>query len=98
MGRAHKKQWIQCLYFDAQKYKSMHEIPQDGYTINELMNSTAGYFQNRQQDLTYLIHIREISFSKDTRFFTPSYTGRFRTSYKLQLLLLPYAIVQIVIP
>ena len=76
MGRAHEKQCIRCLCFDAKKYENLYKILPDGYTINVLKYSTAGYYQNRQQDLTYLIHIKEISFSKDTRFFTSSITHR----------------------
>ena len=50
----------------------MYKILSDGYTKNEINNSTTSYYNKQQQNLTYLIHIKGISFPKDTKFFTPS--------------------------
>ena len=72
MGRAHEKQWMPMPYFDAKKYINMYKILSDGYTKNEINNSTTSYYNKQQQNLTYLIHIKGISFPKDTKFFTPS--------------------------
>ena len=50
----------------------MYKILSDGYTRNEINSSTTSYYNKQQQNLTYLIHIKGISFPKDTKFFTPS--------------------------
>ena len=73
VGSAHKKAIDTMPYFDAKKYINLCKILSDGYTKNEINNSTTSYYKKQQQNLTYLIHIKGISFSKDTKFFTPSF-------------------------
>ena len=58
MGSAHKKAIDTMPYFAAKKYKNTYRILPDGYTINTITNSTVDYSKNRQQNPTYLIHIR----------------------------------------
>ena len=61
-GQRPQKAMDTMPYFDAKKYKNMYRILPDGYTIDKMKDSTAGYFKNRQQNLTYLIHIRGFHF------------------------------------
>ena len=72
MGRAHEKQWMPMPYFDAKKYIKMYKTLSDGYTKNEINNSTTSNPKNRQQNLYISDSYQRISFSIDTRFFTHS--------------------------
>ena len=51
VGRAHKRQCGECLYFNAKNPIWMYKAPVSGYTINRKNNRQQKNLKNRQQKI-----------------------------------------------